>query len=165
MNNILQFRYPRYSEVYFARKREIEARMKEEMKNLSDLQPFYEEVVAIISRFPLPCPVKLRTYGTIINYEINLGDTFHIVELEPLIRALSTHFKTESCGPNYCSSYHICLQWNFYHKPITLDSPQFIIQVDLGNHPQGLTITRSTRVTHTTEYSYEFDNPFWGRNK
>lgn len=164
MNNILQFRYPRYSEIYHARKREIEARMKEEMKNLSDLQPFYEEVVAILVRFQLPCPVKLHTFSNIIKYDISLGDTFHLLEIEPLIRALVSHFKKDNCSPNYCCPYFPSLHWSFFHKPITLNAPQLQLRVDIGHQPQGLTIIRKERTTITTEYGYEFDDPFWDRN-
>jgi len=150
------FRYPSYSEIYFTRKKEIEERRKRELKILNDIQPWYEQCVIVLRKFPFTQETKFFIEGASLNWTIRLQETDSLKILEPLLRAFQDVLKLEKLYVPSTSSDS--LQWYFNLTP----EIGFYIKVIIPS--KGLTDVKVLQIPTTYTYTrteYKILNPFW----
>jgi len=95
-NTPLTFRYPSYSEHYFSRKKELESRLRDELKTLSDMQPFYESCLAILRKHTFSNEIKIEQFSTTIEWRITLTPSDSLRLLKPLIEDVEAFFNKKA---------------------------------------------------------------------
>ena len=151
--NLPAFIYPRYSDFYLSKKKELENRMKDELKSINDMQAFYETCVSILKRFQLSRPTYFKTYTTGLVHEVKLLETDSISILFPLLNELKKHF--------YCSVYFSPFSDSveFYFRARPGSSGHITVKAELPY--EGLTdikLVKKPRVTTTTETDFIYDH-------
>lgn len=169
MSNIINlptFIYPKYSDIYFKQKKQIEADTKDKLKQLSLFQPFYERNINILNKFTFDRPVDLRTGTNWMKWEIKLLSTDSLSMLRPLVEAILAGFPPDESR----SSEPALVPWDtratwyltqWMNKSYT---SRVSISIDACFGEDGLAdikLKKVPRVTTTTEYAYTPVDPWW----
>lgn len=148
--------FPRYSEIYLQKKKEIEQKAKDDIKALNDMHDHYETLISIVRKHPLPRESKITLYPNDVRFTITLlpGDSLFV--LAPIISALAQQYEKPIPYPS-AGYFGDTIFFSFYIKGKSLT-----IEVDVPSRKLSDAIcTSEKRITETTNYNWYYHAPFW----
>ena len=152
----LTFRYPSYSEHYFEKKNQLEKHLREELKTLSEMQPFYESCMTVFRKHPFTNEIKIEQFGTTIFWTLTFNPSDCLRLIKPLIEDFEVHFQKNQT-PHF-STWENYVSWTFSLP----DCKTLILRGRIpGDGLLDVSVKKIPRITTTTQTEYIPTNPWW----